>query len=376
MSGLSLWREPRPVPPPPPRGWRDYALVGVILALIALEAMLRPDMPLRTVSLLVTAGLAPTLLWRRDKPLLMVAIAFGVSGLAPFLTGGVPPETNTMVFVLLLPFSLFRWGSGREILFGTALVLGKLVLSVGAGQLALGDSLAGLAILSAVATAGVALRYRAGARARELDRIRLLEREQLARDLHDTVAHHVSAMAIRAQAGLVTSAGKPEAATDALKLIEAEATRALAEMRSMVRVLRQGEPADYTPSPGSFDVRWLSVDKGASGAPVNVDVDGDLTELPASLSAAIYRMAQESVTNAHRHAREATRVDVRVTVDIDAVRLRVADDGSADSGAGKGYGMMGMRERAQLLGGSFHAGPDPGGGWVVTVELPLTGPAT
>jgi signal transduction histidine kinase len=96
----------------------------------------------------------------------------------------------------------------------------------------------GFAVLLASVALGEAFRYRAGARVRGLDQMRLLEREGLARDLHDTVAHHVSAIAIRAQAGLATAASHPDAATDALQVIEAEASRTLAEMRSMVRVLR------------------------------------------------------------------------------------------------------------------------------------------
>ncbi|BCJ73657.1 hypothetical protein CS0771_32010 [Catellatospora sp. IY07-71] len=93
-------------------------------------------------------------------------------------------------------------------------------------------------------TLGLARRYRIHARTREHDQVRLVERAQLARDLHDTVAHHVSAIAIRAQAGLAAAPARPEAATDALRLIEAEASRVLAEMRAMVRVLRE-EPAAY-----------------------------------------------------------------------------------------------------------------------------------
>lgn len=105
---------------------------------------------------------------------------------------------------------------------------------------------------------GAAFRYRASARMRELDQVKLLERERLARDLHDTVAHHVSAIAIRAQAGLATSVLQPDAATDALHVIEAEASRTLAEMRSMVRVLRRNEPADLAPSPGITDLEQLA----------------------------------------------------------------------------------------------------------------------
>jgi len=216
------------------------------------------------------------------------------------------------------------------------------------------------------------LRYRAGARARELEQVRLLEREKLARDLHDTVAHHMSAMAIRAQAGLVTAAERPEAAVEALRVIEAEASRALAEMRTMLRVLREDEPADYEPRPVAQDLRRLAADERGR-APVNVDIDGDLAALPGPIGTAIYRLARESVTNSHRHARQASRVEVWVSIHDTVVRLRVNDDGLPNPGGATGYGIKGMSERVQLLGGSLRAGPDPSGGWTVSVELPLTG---
>ena len=226
----------------------------------------------------------------------------------------------------------------------------------------------------------MALRYRAGARLRELDQVKLLERERLARDLHDTVAHHVSAIAIRAQAGLATAASHPDAATDALRVIEAEASRALAEMRAMVRVLRR-RPAGRRP--GARAARVADLEQLAGRRPrrpgVDVGVSGDLDDLPPSVGAAIYRLAQESVTNARRHARHATRIEVRVAADDTSVRLRVSDDG--DTGAVRpaappGYGLIGMIERADLLGGTCEAGPDPDRGWTVTAVLPRTGAAT
>ncbi len=342
--------------------------------LAAVEAAVRTDMPAPAVSAALTVALAPTLLWRRSKPLLMLAIAFGVGAVSPLLTGGVTPQNYTMVFLVLLPFSLVRWGSGREIVLGAGVVVARLALTAATTDQGLSEAAGGLAVLSAVAAVGVALRYRSAAGARELERVRSQEREQLARDLHDTVAHHVSAMAIRAQAGLAVAQARPEAAAEALRVIEAEASRALAAMRSMVRVLRCDEPADYRPAPVADDLRRLGEPAG-HGTPVNVRIDGDLETLPAPLSTAIYRMAQESVTNAQRHARQASRVDVRVAVQQEAVRLRVSDDGQPNPGATTGYGMTGMRERTQLLGGDFSAGPDPAGGWTVAVLLPLTGPA-
>ncbi|WP_067460281.1 sensor histidine kinase [Actinomadura macra] len=408
MPGFSrsLWDEPRP-PGPPARVWRDWALVSVLVPAAALEGLLRPDVPWRTLSLLLTVGLVPTLLWRRTRPLLMVAIAFGLCGLAGLLTAGEPPGLDTMAFLLLLAYALFRWGSGREALLGAAIMLGKVAVSGAVDDMDSGAMFSAFAILCAAMAAGGALRYRARAVLRELEQVKLLERQRLARDLHDTVAHHVSAIAIRAQAGLATAATHPDAATDALSVIEAEATRTLAEMRALVRVLRHDQPADppgqaadqpadkpadqhgqldqpadRAPGPRVTDLRRLASARGSgsgSGPAVQVGITGDIDDLPSPVAAAAYRLVQEAVTNARRHARHATRIDVRVTADDAVVRLRVSDDGDPGGprpAASPGYGLVGMRERASLLGGTCDAGPDPGRGWTVTAVLPRAGRAT
>jgi signal transduction histidine kinase len=315
----------------------------------------------------------PTLLWRRTRPLLMVAIAFPTCLVGEVVVGG-DLKFNTLAFLLLLAYSLYRWGSGREAVLGSAIILAKIGVSALLGYISVGDALAGVVVVSAAVAAGAALRYRAGARQRELDQVKLLERERLARDLHDTVAHHVSAMAIRAQAGLATLDSQPAAAADALRVIEAEASRALAEMRTMVRALRRDEPADRTPTPRIADLEQLA-GRSRPGPVVDVELVGDVDALPPSVGTAIYRLAQESVTNARRHARHATRIHVRVAADETSVQLRVSDDGegAAVRAAGSpGYGLIGMIERADLLGGTVEAGPDPERGWTVTAVLPRT----
>ncbi|MER6825412.1 sensor histidine kinase [Streptosporangium sp. NPDC000563] len=373
----SVWDEPRP-PDPPARVWRDWALVGLLVPIALLEGVLRPDLPSRVLSVAVTIGLVPTLLWRRTRPLLVVAIVFGTTSLAPLLTGGVSAETNTMAYLLIVVYALVRWGSGREVAIGLAIVLVAVGLSIVFGRLAPADAIAGFAVVFSAVALGGTLRYRSRARARELDQVKLLEREQLARDLHDTVAHHVSAMAIRAQAGIATSAARPNAATEALQLIEAEASRALAEMRAMVRVLRRDEPADLAPGRRITDLRHLA-SEDSSDLSVEVEIPDDLGDLPPSVEAAIYRLAQEAVTNARRHARHATYVAVRVTADDTSVHLRVSDDGETGSirpPGPPGYGLIGMIERADLLGGTCEAGPNSNRGWTVTAVLPRTGSAT
>jgi signal transduction histidine kinase len=368
-----VWEEPR-APNAPRRVWRDWALLGVLVAVAVVEGVLRPDLPWRPVSVAVTVGLLSTVLWRRTRPLLTVAIAIGGCGVLQAVTGGTVPRDYVLASVVILVYSLFRWGSGREAVIGSVIVLATLAVSVSVAGDGLAQVAPGAAAIVAVAALGVAFRYRAMARARELDRVKLLERERLARDLHDTVAHHVSAIAIRAQAGLAASPSQPDAAADALRLIEAEASRALGEMRAMVRVLRRSQPADPAQSPSIADLGQLA-GRSRGGPAVDVEVAGDVDDLSSAVVSAIYRLAQESVTNARRHARHATRIEVRVAADERSVRLRVSDDGEAGhprSNGSPGYGLTGMTERAGLLGGICEAGPNPDRGWTVTAVLPRT----
>jgi signal transduction histidine kinase len=376
-----MWTAPAALPPPPRRVWRDWMLVALIVLVAVLEASLRTDLSQPLLAAVIVVAMAPTVLWRRTRPLLMLAIAFGVMAIAGLLLG--ESILYTSVFVLVLPYALFRWGGGRALVVGCAVLVPNLAVSVLRGG-DFGDLLGEIALTVIVVTLGVALRYRARARMRELDRAKLLEREMLARDLHDTVAHHVSAIAIRAQAGLATAALKPDAATDALSVIAAEASRTLAEMRSMVRVLRQGEAPELAPGRTLSDIEQLASaeqiggtepvgDAGPGDPRVDVRVTGDTKSIPPTVAAAVYRLAQESVTNARRHARGASLIDVVVEADAGGVRLRVTNDGDAGPATSPGYGITGMTERAALLGGTLEAGRAPDGGWVVSAVLPRVG---
>ncbi|MFC5832835.1 sensor histidine kinase [Nonomuraea insulae] len=376
MHGLlrSAWDEPRP-PHPPRRVWRDWVLVGLLAPAIVLEGVLRTDLQWRPLSVIFALAMLPTLLWRRRRPLLTLAIPIVTTSLIQLLTGADPAEMAAMAYMLILLYSLSRWGSGREAGTGLALITVAVLGSAFAGKLGASDVVGAFTVVFAAIALGGAFRYRARARMRELDQVKLLEREQLARDLHDTVAHHVSAMAIRAQAGIATAGVSPDAAVDALRVIEAEASRTLAEMRAMVRVLRRDGAAELAPNPHLAELEQLA-GQARVGPSVEVKIDGDLDGVPPPVGAAIYRIAQESVTNARRHARHATRIEVRVAADDASVHLRVSDDGDSTAtrpAATPGYGLLGMIERADLLGGTCEAGPNPGRGWTVTAVLPRTG---
>jgi signal transduction histidine kinase len=374
----SLRDEPRAAAPPP-RVWRDWALVSALLVTAVLEGIFRTDVPWRPVALVLAVALAFPLLWRRTHPLAVVAVVFGavlVLNLVTLIGGPAEPVgLYTMIYVILLPYSLLRWGSGREVVVGMSVIVVAAVLGIASDFNGFGEAVAGFVFLMFPAVLGALVRFWTTARTREIDQVRLREREQLARELHDTVAHHVSAMVVRAQAGRVMAASDPEAAIDALRVIEEEGSRTLAEMRTMVGALRDREDADLTPQNGVADIKRLA--RNVDDQPrVHVGLTGDLDELGPTVGAATYRIAQESVTNALRHARNATRIDVQVAGDGDAIRLTVRDDGDQvhPSSVNAGYGVVGMTERAALLGGTLEAGPGPDHGWVVDALLPRTRP--
>jgi signal transduction histidine kinase len=341
--------------------------------LVVLEGVFRDDLVWRALSVAVALALLPTLLWRRTHPLPSVATAFGLLAVvmvASLVLGADWRGLDANVFVILLVYALFRWGSGRDAAIGLAIVSIPVLLN--AFEIPLTEVAQSALFVLLVAAVGASVRYADNARRRGMDQMKLLERAQLARELHDTVAHHVSAIAIRAQAGRVVAATDPAAALEALAVIEQEASRTLAEMRTMVSALRQGDEPDLAPQRGVAQVEDLATSPGERPQ-VEVELSGDLDGLRPSVDAAIFRLAQESITNAVRHARHATRVHVVVRGEPDCVRMTVHDDGDPgpfDPRTATGFGLVGMAERAKLLGGTVEAGPDRNRGWTVTAVLP------
>src|SRR4051794_35085300 len=150
----SLWGEPRP-PDPPGRSGRDWTVAGVFAALAILEGLMRPGLPGGVMAVVLAIGLTPTLLWRRRRPLLMVAVAVAATAAAPLLPHGVPPAGYSLAYLLLLPYALVRWGSGREIVLGTALIL----LELGLAALLAPVNPAAAAVTFAAGALGLAMRY-------------------------------------------------------------------------------------------------------------------------------------------------------------------------------------------------------------------------
>ncbi|MFD6393707.1 sensor histidine kinase [Nocardia sp. NPDC060259] len=332
----------------------------------------------RPLVAVLALALMPALLWRRSRPLMAALVGWGVAGLLSVLqltTHAGDLGLYSMMADLILLYALVRWGSGREIVVGTVFVAVVVALGMYASSAGWADVFGGSVLLLLFVALAAVFRYRADLWHRQQREIRNQERVALARELHDTVAHHVSAIAVQAQAGGVIAAIQPEKAAEVLAAIESEASRTLAEMRSMVRVLRAEEAVAYSPQRGVADLPALA--RADATPTVEVSLDGSSTRLARPVDAALYRLAQESLTNAVRHARSATRVGIDVRRDGDTVRLRVSDDGQTEPGPvpKPGFGLLGMAERAQLLGGSLSAGPGPEGGWVVEAVLPVDAPA-
>lgn len=206
--------------------------------------------------------------------------------------------------------------------------------------------------------------------------VRQKERLDLARELHDFVAHHVTGIVVQAQAAQVVAAQDAAAVTSALKVIERAGAEALASMRQLVAVLR-GEEASLDPGSDVGQLRELveGFTRSSPGLAVALDIrDGlETASLPPPLVSTVYRVVQESLTNVRRHAAGATTV--RITVDRvhDRLHVCVRDDGQPTTSSldgGTGFGLAGLNERLDSLGGTLRVGPRPEGGWEVLATLP------
>ncbi|GAA0225479.1 hypothetical protein GCM10010492_24610 [Saccharothrix mutabilis subsp. mutabilis] len=233
--------------------------------------------------------------------------------------------------------------------------------------------LAGTILL--VLSVGTGLYFRARDRERattlraEVAAAQHAERMALARELHDVVAHYVTGIVVHAQAAQAV----PAAAQEVLPIIAQSGNEALTAMRRLVGTLR-GSETDAAPAATSDladDVRQVVAQ---SGQPVRLSLDLP-SEVPPSLGRSVLRLVQESLTNTRKHAEGVTAVDVSVAVDGGVVHVVVADDGRAPKaapvGGSGGFGLVGMRERVELLGGTFAAGQRPAGGWEVRAALPI-----
>jgi signal transduction histidine kinase len=202
-------------------------------------------------------------------------------------------------------------------------------------------------------------------------RSRFEERSRIARDLHDVIAHSLTVSLLHVTSARLAVEYEPAEAAQSLAEAERLCRQSLAEVRSTVGLLRQDGDATggpRPPVPGIDRVPELVGEFRGAGAGVSLHVDGDTGALPATVGSAIYRILQESLTNAARHA-PGSAVEVRLAVQPSAVKLQV--DSSGRPGHGSGMGLLSMRERAEAVGGRCTAGP-AGDGWTVRAEVPLS----
>jgi len=370
----SLLDEERASGPPPP-GRLDVFLIVVFSILGGVSFLFEDDVSFRAAAAVVAAVGIAALWFRRQHPMRAILAAVVpqilIHAVAYWADRDTPVLATAGLAGLILVYSLFRWASGREIAGAMAIVVvANFVFETGAVNPSWLAAVTNLIPWFFPAAIGVVMRYRANLRERDTHEARLEERQKLARELHDTVAHHVSAIAIQAQAGQAILANEPELVGPVLASIEQTASDTLSEMRRMVGALRS-DSAATAPQSGLVQVAAL-VDEWPGGVDVDVTMSGDLEGVADGVESAIYRIAQESVTNAQRHARHATRVRVEVTGDAESISVEISDDGDPvlPGSSSQGYGLVGMDERARLLSGSLTFGPGPDRGWAVAATLP------
>jgi signal transduction histidine kinase len=249
-------------------------------------------------------------------------------------------------------------------------ISGVLLLMVVVAALALGDSRR---------QRGEALAERDETRQAMVDTLQdqaaMGERARIARELHDVVAHHVSAIAVQAESARFTTEGLPEEGKAHFEAIGQTARDALTEMRRLLGVLREDASAEPArdPQPSLDRLNELVETARGAGTPVALTLEGTVTPLSPGIDLCAYRILQEALTNVRRHAPGAA-VEVDVTYAPDTLRLRVRDHGPGRASPDPdGHGLLGMRERAVMVGGTLTAGPAEGGGFVVDATLPVTG---
>jgi signal transduction histidine kinase len=199
------------------------------------------------------------------------------------------------------------------------------------------------------------------------------ERARIARELHDVVGHSVSVMTVQAAGVRRLLRPEQEREREALLIVERTGREALAEMRRMVGVLRRPEEAPaLAPQPSLEHLDRLVEQARDAGLPVELRIEGEARELPAGVDLTAYRLVQEGLTNALKHAR-ATRAEVRVDYRDGEIEVTVSDNGTGvGNGDASGHGLVGMRERVSVYGGELQAGPQPGGGYRLRATLPVT----
>jgi signal transduction histidine kinase len=338
--------------------------------------------------------IALPLFWRRSLPLLVCSLVLAGIVAQSVASGHSPEGFQLILLWVVVPYSVAAYSDRRGALSGLGLILAAFavyalenddIMSGRAGDvwagaffliLAVGAWLAGMVVHGRRDAA--ALSARAEALEREAQLATAEERARVARDLHDIVSHNLSVVVVQA-AGARARAETREVDPGTLEKIERSGREALAEMRRLLGVMREEQGAHdaaLQPNPGLAELPALIERVRGAGLGVDLRMEARGNGIPPAIDLSAYRIIQEALTNTLKHAGVDAHVRVVVRRDGDALVVEVADDGGAgpidsvvsDDG---GHGLVGMRERAVLLGGELAAGPRPGGGFIVTARLPL-----
>jgi signal transduction histidine kinase len=363
----------------PPSRWPTYAVV-VLVAAATLEASLYSTGDATAAILLNLAATAPLAFWKQ-RPLW---VALVVTAATFALVADVAPLTvSAVVAQLVVVYLVAATRPRRSRALATLLVLpyaANALEPVGGDDATL-PGVVLLALVGAAAVVGDGRRDRREAIA-ERDASRdamarslraqgaLEERTVIARELHDIVAHHVSRIAVQAETARLTTPGLSDLGEQRFDEIASTARDALADMRRLLGVLR-ADPGTRHPQPGLEQIEELIDAARASGTSVRLHLRGPVVTLPAGVDLSAYRIVQEALTNARRHAPTAD-VDVELRFEPGSLHLCVRDNGPGPADASAdGQGLLGMRERAALVGGTLRTGPGAGGGFTVEAELPI-----
>lgn len=332
--------------------------------------------------LLVASSVA--LLWRRSRPVIVMLVTLTIALVWDVV--GLDGGPSLAVFVSL-------YGVGRYIADrGASLVaVGASVLLVVVNDLIEGEPASVVGLSLAVVFLGWYLGRRIRGhkehlalleeRAEYLERERAFEaqravdeeRTRIARELHDLVAHKVSMITVQAGAAQTVATSDPDKAVRAMKSVEEAGREALDELRQILGVLRDDNESDVLdPVHGLAEIPGLVDEMGRMGTGVSLSMDGIPKAVPAGVDLASYRIVQEALTNVLKHAGPDAKTNVRLSAEDGMLVIEVTDRGSGTSVLpGSGHGLVGMRERAMLLGGTFEAGPRLGGGFRIMARLPV-----
>jgi signal transduction histidine kinase len=313
------------------------------------------------------------LIWRRRRPELVMAVAV-IAGLGYQL---IVPEIVLPIAGYFAIWSLAMARPPRVSLVGLVALLGLAASNF--FTTTVDDTAFAMVLAVGVWALGEAARNRRAAIREEARRAVSEEQARIARELHDVIAHSVSVIVVQAGAAEDVFDTRPDQARAALRSIERAGRDALSELRRLLSAVRPGEEADPTqPQPGLDRLDELAEPLRAGGLEVVVRREGPTTPLPAGVELSAYRIVQEALTNTLRHAR-AKRAEVTVRYGDEAIEVDVRDDGRGAAGSdgdpGAGHGLVGMRERATMLGGTLDAGPLPRGGYRVHARLPARSPS-